>query len=337
MSPRIDPDLTVLERPRLARETCPDLAAARVGGKAQMLHRIECGGLPSACEAQAPLRVVFWNVERGHAPEDLASFLIDAGADVALLCELDHGLARTGRRHVARDISHGMDVSYAYAVEFLELDEVGEPGLHGNAVLSRATIRDPLLIRLAEDTSWMTRPGQQRRLGSRIALAGRIAVEGLDVVLVSTHLESHAGPDERARQMCALLDAVDGYAGDAPVLIGGDFNTRTASKDAMRDAEARNGLYERVATAFVDPAPWEPLFDIARAAGYSWSSANLDLATERSGPDDPRAPRFRLDWFFARGLECHAPGNLCAETGSGGALSDHDAIYVEIRVPDRRS
>lgn len=332
-----DPDLTVLERPRLVRETCPELAPGSGADRSEALGRIERGGRPSNPCLQDFARVVFWNVERGHAPDSLADMLLHAGADIALLCELDNGLDRTDGRHVTGDIARRMGAEYAYAVEFVELEEAGERGLHGNAVVSRAAIRDPLLIRLADDESWMARPGQKRRLGGRIALAGRIDIGGHDVVLVSTHLESHAGPEERARQMCALLDTVDDYAAGAPVLIGGDFNTRTGSKDAMRAVSARLALRDKAADAFVAPAPFEPLFDVAREAGLSWAGANAPSPTERAGPGDASAPRFRLDWFFARGLEFAAARNLPAETARGCALSDHDAIYVEIRLLDRKS
>ena len=337
MTPRPDPDLTVLERPRLVREICADLDRPLHTDRAAALDHIEQGGAPSFEAGAEPLRAVSWNVERGAAPDALAGLLAGANADIALLSELDNGLTRTGDRHVARSIAGALGAAYVYAVEFVELDEAGQRGLHGNAIVARVPLRDPLLIRLAHDDSWMARPGRKRRLGGRMALAARVGFGGHEVVVAVTHLESHAGPDVRAGQMCALLDAIDGYAGDSPVLIGGDFNTRTASKDDMRDAPARASLERRAPRAFVAPEPYEPLFEVARGAGFDWSSANARAATERSGPADAGTSRFRLDWFFARGLDCRAARNIPAAGASGTPLSDHDAIAVDIRVPDRKS
>ncbi len=331
-----DLDLTVLERPRLVRTTCADLSVSGEGDRTAPLERIERGGVPGRASVSAPLRVISWNIERGRAPDALADLLATANADIALLSELDNGLARTGGQHVARNIAERLEAEYAYAVEFVELDEAGERGLHGNAIVSRVALRDPLLIRLAGNESWMARPGRKRRLGGRMALAAKVTLDGHEVVVVTTHLESHAPPAARAAQMCALLDVVDGYADGAPVLIGGDFNTRTASKDEMREHAARAALENLSGDPFVAPEPYEPLFEVARGAGFAWSSANLRAATERDPAPDTQCPRFRLDWFFARHLDCREPANLAAETKLGTPLSDHDAIVVEISAADRK-
>ena len=66
------------------------------------------------------------------------------------------------------------------------------------------------------------------RRTSDVALATRVLLDEKPVVVVATHLESHTTPPERAVQMQALIHAIDDYADGDPVLLGGDFNTRTA-------------------------------------------------------------------------------------------------------------
>ncbi len=53
---------------------------------------------------------------------------------------------------------------------------------------------------------------------------------GLDVGLVSTHLESQSDPEHRARQMKTLIDANDLYAPGATVVNGGNFNSSTPAQ-----------------------------------------------------------------------------------------------------------
>ena len=186
---------------------------------------------------------------------------------------------------------------------------------------------------MADDGLWQTGERRARRHGSRIALATRVMLDGQPVVVVATHLESHTTPTERALQMQALIAAIDAYADGDPVLLGGDFNTRTAAKDDLRDRAARLQLLHDAPTSFTRPAPREPLFDIAARAGYEWATANTDVPTERAKHPGDDTPRFRLDWFFARGLVCGNPGLVRAESDTGVVLSDHDAITLDIRLP----
>lgn len=330
-------ELIAPDRATVLRETCAELPDDRALSGAA-LRWIERGTGHTARGADKSLRIAFWNAERGHAPKQAAALLDRSGADIALLCELDHGVARTGQRHTAREAAQHLDADYLYAVEFIELENIQAHtrGFHGNAILSRIAMTDPLLIRFPEDAGWISGTNRARRQGSRIALATRVVLGGQSVVVVTTHLESHAGPARRANQMKLLLDALDSYAGEQPVLIGGDFNTRTASKDAMRATGARRRLQHEDPAVFTRPHTREPLFEIAARAGYSWQSCNQPLPTERTGADDPGRPRFRLDWFFARGLVCENPQNIPAERPRGGALSDHDVITTDIRLPETR-
>ncbi len=101
----------------------------------------------------------------------------------------------------------------------------------------------------------------------------------------------------------------------------------------MRDTATRQSLGKDVPGVFIAPEGYEPLFDVARQAGYDWTACNLRAPTERLGETAGVDARFRLDWFFSRGLTCAAPRNLLAQTPDGVELSDHDAIGVDITLP----
>jgi len=302
------------------------------------LQWIEQGRTRTGETPVSTFRVAFWNAERGHAPVHAAGLLRQSEADIALLCELDNGVARTGQRHTARETAQHFGTDYLYAVEFIELENATEHtrGFHGNAILGRTALSDPILIRFPEDEDWRSGTNRDRRLGSRMALAARVMLDGHSVVVATTHLESHAGPEQRGAQMKMLVAALDSYADGRPVLIGGDFNTRTATKDAMRDTDARRALAREHPDAFIRPHTREPLFEVAARAGYTWLPCNQPLPTERPRTDDPDRLRFRLDWFFARGLICENSRNIPAETPCGTSLSDHDAITTDIRLSEPR-
>jgi len=327
-------DVLAPEHPVLVETVCPSLPECGPDLD-PILRCIEISEGLSRPGAKEVLRVVFWNAERGYTPEYAAALLAGTDTDIVLLCELDNGVARTGQRHVTRDIAQQLRADYLYAVEFVEMEsrDAGELGLHGNAIISHLEMSTPLLVRMAEDGLWQTGQRRARRHGSRVALATRVKLDGRPIVVVTTHLESHTTPADRAAQMQVLISAIDTYAGDDPVLIGGDFNTRTAAKDDLRDRAARLRLLRDAPTAFTQPAPSEPLFDVAAKAGYAWLPGNTDAPTERARHPGDDTPRFRLDWFFSRGLVCENPDVVIAESDTGITLSDHDAITLDIRLP----
>ncbi|MDA0785402.1 MAG: endonuclease/exonuclease/phosphatase family protein [Proteobacteria bacterium] len=321
------------DRADVFRDICAELPD-RAGPSGAALRWIEQDTGQTNNDPASALRIAFWNAERGGTPEHAAMLLSQTGADIVLLCELDMGVARTGQLHTTRETAQHLGANYLYAVEFIELEnaEAHSLGFHGNAILSRNSMLDPILIRFPEDRDWLTGTNRDRRLGSRIALAARIVLDGHSVVVATTHLESHTGPDQRAHQMELLLNELESYADGQPILIGGDFNTRTATKDAMRNTAARQALKCKDPKVFTQPQAREPLFEIAARAGYTWLSCNQPLPTERGSAEVPARPLFRLDWFFARGLVCETSRNIPAETPCGASLSDHDVITTDIRL-----
>jgi endonuclease/exonuclease/phosphatase family metal-dependent hydrolase len=155
------------------------------------------------------LRIAEWNINRGEHEDDVqlalsnpAKFLELARksaasdrrdlthvadelqqlqeADVVILDEVDHGVKRTRYHDVARNLATALNMNYAYAVEFVELNRIylgakhmdavdvttaysGETfgvdpkrylGLEGSAVLSRYPIRSARIIRLPVLYDW---------------------------------------------------------------------------------------------------------------------------------------------------------------------------------------
>ena len=136
---------------------------------------------------------------------------------------------------------------YAYAVEFLELDlgdvdekrihagETNRLGFHGAAILSDVTLARPFLIRLEARGDWFDGSRHEPRVGGTIALGAIVAVAGVPVVMVSIHLESHCDPVTRCDDTEHLLAVLERIDPAAPVILGGDFNTSTASHAERHD------------------------------------------------------------------------------------------------------
>lgn len=316
---------------RAALDATPALREVEVGGLA---HRAE--------EATGSLKVVAWNVERLRYLGPVAQTLTGAQADVCLLTEIDKGMARTGNDHRTAELAGEIGQNYAYGVEFIELDRgttreraahadtENTLGFHGNAMLSRLRLHRPALFRLEAEGTWFGWGRDEPRLGGRIAIGGQMMLDGVAVTCVGVHLESHSDPDHRAGQVARLVDLVDRYDPDAPVLIGGDFNTSTHARTTA-------GF---VVTPDEDPMravrvqPFEPLFDLMAAHGFDWAECNVPDAPTQRFPASEASRRLRkIDWIFTRGLRALAPAVLSAVCPDGTPSSDHEALFVEVRLP----
>lgn len=306
------------------------------------VHAVETQAPRAAANLGGSARVVAWNVERGRHVDETARLLSASGADLALLSELDHGMARSGQQHVTRALARHLGFGYAFAVEFLELglggpderaalppDAENDVGYHGNAILSRTPLLRPAVVRLGDDAAWFDGARGERRVGGRVAVLAQVELAGAPVTAAAVHLESHGDPDQRASQMTALLDALDAYDRRAPVVIGGDLNTFSLALGQVSDRDA-------VAAALrADPERWrhperhEPLFALVEARGYRWRAANVaGESTHRhaTGSGSARG-QLKLDWLLVRGLAASEPAVLeAAHPTTGEALSDHEPV-----------
>lgn len=353
---RYDPAMTTVHErlPVVPAERRAEIAAgpATPGRHAQLLAELP---FADAVELQPPrvgtvlgasATVVAWNLERGREVEPAARLLAASGADLALLSELDHGMARSGQHHTARELAWLLGFGYAFAVEFLELDLGGpaeraalapgarnEVGYHGNAILSRAPLARPALVRLGDDAAWFDGARGERRVGGRIAVLAQVELAGTPVTAAAVHLESHGDPAQRAAQLRVLLDAIDAYDAAAPVVVGGDLNTLSLGLATEADRAA-------VAAALrADPERWrrperhEPLFALAAGRGYEWRSANvLGEPTHRHATDAGSARgALKLDWLLVRGLAASQPAVIDAvHPATGRPLSDHELVRATI-------
>lgn len=305
------------------------------------LREIEVGGPPpQALGATDWLRLVVWNVERLRHLDALAERITAAQPDICLLTEIDKGMARTGNGHRVAELSERLGLGYAYGVEFIELDRGDEAeraaagdtdntlGFHGNAVLSRLTLSRPALFRLEAEGTWFDgQRSAQPRVGGRMAMGGQVLLDGRAITVVGVHLESHSDPDHRAGQVQRLLDLVDRYDAQSPVLIAGDFNTSTyAWPRTGRPVEDRANPQRRV-----DVVPHEPLFALMAERGFDWTMCNVPLApTQRLWAPDPDRILGKIDWVFTRGLRARAPAVLPATYANGETASDHEGLYIEV-------
>ena len=313
----------------------------RLLAELRCLHEVDRVGVGSA-ELTGWVRVAAWNVQRGRRPTELALRLGESGADVCLLSELDSGMARTGNVDVTAAIATDLAAGYAFGVEFVELSlgdaseqrEAGDlhnvSGLHGNAIVTRASLGDPGVVRLPETgLGWFATDSPQPRVGGRMAVVATVTIDGVAVEVASAHLENRGDPAHRAEQMEALLQ-VFGRAGP-----------RRSGRRRRRLQHARRQLCRAVRppagapmrrtdpARFSWPVPYEPLFDVARAHGFEWTDANVAAPTtahdSRALPD--HVP-IRLDWLFVRGLAARRAAVVPA-----GGLSDHHLVSVGVRLP----
>ena len=287
------------------------------------------------------VRVVAWNVQRGRRPAALAARLRGYGAAVALLSELDDGMARTDNEDIVGVVALDVGAGYAFGVEFVELglgDEAEQAavagrantsGLHGNAIVSPADLVDPAVVRLpGAGPGWFAADSPQPRVGGRVAVLATVALDGVPVQVASTHLENRTDAGHRAQQMEVLLQALD-ERGGGPAVVGGDFNTLGARYTELLDRPLVRRLRRQDPTRFTWPVAHEPLFEVARAHGFEWTDANVAApTTEHDAAGLPDHVPIRVDWILVRGLVARRPAVLPA-----GGLSDHHAVAVGVRLP----
>jgi endonuclease/exonuclease/phosphatase family metal-dependent hydrolase len=187
-------------------------------------------------------------------------------------------------------------------------------------------------MRLDCTGAWFGPKFGERRVGGRIGIAAQAVVRGRAVTFVSVHLESHSDPDDRAESTRRLLALIDEYDRDAPVVIGGDFNTSTASREERADRERWRATLKADRERVLSPEPYEPLFRHLSAAGYDWAGANVPRAsTERPHPHDrDDMPLGKIDWFFTRNIAVSGARIVPAIAADGKVIADHDMLLVRI-------
>jgi len=235
-----------------------------------------------------------------------------------------------------------MGWGYAYGVEVVELG-LGSPkevgaligqtnalGFHGGALVTDLELRRPFLCRIERAGAWFDGSRHERRVGGTIALGAQVAIAGVAVTVVETHLDNYATPVGRADEVRQLLRHIESYDPEAPIVIGGDFNTSSASfEERWGDRAAWLARVEREPDLLLHPEKYEPLFDLMAEAGFAWQHCNVPEAPTFPSGDDTR-PRTKLDWFFTRRLDAHDPRIISGIGADGSVYSDHDALAVTV-------
>ncbi|MFQ5698128.1 MAG: endonuclease/exonuclease/phosphatase family protein [Myxococcota bacterium] len=289
--------------------------------------------------------MVAWNLERGWHLDTWARVPALRDSDLLLLTELDVGMARSGNRHVARDLAQKLGLQWAFAPQFRELTlglpgerrrvrgQVNREALHGLAILSRLPILSAQALALPDAYDWSQ--AYEARQGGRIGLISELATPGGGRLwAVCTHLECYADPQQRALQMRVLLAALD----PGPCILGGDLNTTTGN---LRSKRSLLGLAARRALTpwrLANPIPLEPVFAVTESAGFSHQGANLrgvGTGIPHWLPAWPRRLRPRVDWILLRGLEPEAGSATVDPTPRVDTrrLSEHDGVGVAVRLP----
>ncbi|MDB5540114.1 MAG: Endonuclease [Devosia sp.] len=319
MAALIGPSLE--ERGRLAALERTEANHAAAMASLQCLQRVEAPAAAHAAQLSFPLTVATWNLERCYAVEKSAELLKREGADIALLSEVDNGMARTGQRHTARDVATELGMAHAFGVEFLELelgaevelefceDDFNLHGFHGNALLARGALQAPVMIRLEPHGHWFKPESPAHRIGTRCAIAASVMTTEGPLYAVSVHLENAANAAYRERQIKGLIDAIDQLAGDTPVIIGGDLNAALVSRDGAE----------------------ETLFAHALGRGFELHGGPLDQTTTRpSRVSHKPHGTWKIDWFLTRGLVVEESRIVPSLAPDGEVLSDHDMVVARV-------
>ncbi|MCI0338773.1 MAG: hypothetical protein L0226_14455 [Acidobacteria bacterium] len=295
------------------------------------------------------VRIAHWNIEKGkHLDAVSKTFLEHAvlrDADLISINEADVGMNRSGHRFVARELGKALGMHVLFAPAYLEFskgygEDLKMPGentiaLQGNAILSRYELHNPRIIKLP--ICFKHYEHVEKRIGTRNAVAAEVEINDRKMTFVSTHLEVRQTPACRARQIKAIIDALQ-LAGTADAaIIAGDFNTNAIARGgwyrtiraSLRLSFADKGRLEHI---FANPQPSEPLFTHLRENGFTErgfnNSATTCIVPMRGFEDRTTLPKFladafeqrmsrfnhrldfRLDWIVGRGIKPLGDGDL---------------------------
>lgn len=239
------------------------------------------------------IRALAWNIERGSVFEGIVDALQGhqdlKDKDVLLLTELDHGMARSGNRFVAREIAERLGVNYAFAPVYIalqkgsgvesEMEGENTLSIHGLAMFSKWSMRNVHAVALpnGKDKMW----GKEKRLGYLRALFADIEHPAGTFRAVTIHLDAHCSRAHRKRQIELILDHLDTLE-PIPTLIGGDWNTTTFNSQSS--TRAIMGYWRRVFMGPKNvaknhlPHPEKyferPLFELIESRGYNYKTLN---------------------------------------------------------------
>lgn len=264
------------------------------------------------------VRVACWNLERGTHLERIVDelknhpFLSDH--DLLLLTEVDHGMARSGNKHVTRELAEAMGYHAVFAPSHLNFDMGNGPEAHrtqgqneaalqGHALLSKFSIRDIQLIPLPEPKDLMLGK-DERQYGHENALLATVETPLGDLHVVVNHLSARSSRKQRVEQTQCILNALKNRPG--PALIGGDWNTHTYNSHnfvrmALGGAHRYvSGIGKTLTCFYPEPNRFheKKLFQTLKTHGFSYEDFNvLNSATVHYDFTEPEKLIHMRDWL----------------------------------------
>jgi endonuclease/exonuclease/phosphatase family metal-dependent hydrolase len=331
------------------------------------------------------VRVAQWNIERGRRWSQVLDKLQSDDtlkwADLILLNEVDVGMHRSGNRHVGRELARALGMHMAFGPAHIELtrgDDDDDPSvqgenqesLQGNAVLTRYPISEAKIVRLP--VCFEPYHFHEKRYGGRNCLWVKLQIAGRQCWVGSAHLEVRDTPACRARQLRYIISQLPGNSADGH-LLGGDLNANSFARGTRWRTLVSLGhltLFSPVGVKerLLHPERGaEPLFRVAKPAGFDWEELNSSDATACASidllEDANKIPAiilkllqqrleaydhllfFKLDWLLGRqvhglrageirdpvtGVASVSPGIVhCPQLGPD-RISDHLPIYADI-------
>jgi endonuclease/exonuclease/phosphatase family metal-dependent hydrolase len=182
------------------------------------------GGASRAIPTRGAMRVVSYNIHAGKDAarqpnlQRVATILDSLGADIVLLQEVDRGTERSGRVDQLAELERltGMHGGFAKSLDF-------QGGDYGIAALSRWPIDSVETVPLPTD------PPADRGDGMyepRVAIHMVVSSPAGRLDVIGTHLGAESDATFRDQEARDLIEHIRTHvAPEAPVVIGGDFNS----------------------------------------------------------------------------------------------------------------
>lgn len=142
----------------------------------------------------------------------IAEIILDQGASLVALQEVDRGVERTYGRDLISELAKRTNMFYVFGKNINY-----QNGDYGNAILSKFPIAEWQNHRYK-----MIREGEQR--GLLIAEIGKP-----NLIFANTHIDYRKDDGERVSNVAEILQLFNSYAG-RPVIVCGDFNDTPESR-----------------------------------------------------------------------------------------------------------
>ena len=178
-----------------------------------------------AAEALVSLRVMTYNIHHGEGIDGkldlarIAELIKRQKADIVALQEVDQGVERTAKRDLPAELASLTGLSCVFSNNLSH-----QGGQYGNAILTRFPVLRATNTHLA-----MVQPGAEQRGVLQLVLA----VQGRELVFMSTHLDQRPNDAERVQSADQIFELLHQY-GSRPIILCGDFNDVPTSRTCQK-------------------------------------------------------------------------------------------------------